>query len=85
MPATLVVIVVLLNTAFNSMRHAALILADVPFATASGLWRCRSQVNPCRSRPRSASCGIRRRDVELQRAWMEERATRRLRQSPAKS
>ena len=36
-PATIFFIFVLLYTAFNSARHAALILANVPFATIGGL------------------------------------------------
>ena len=36
-PATLLVIFVLLYTAFNSIKFAALILANVPFATIGGL------------------------------------------------
>jgi cobalt-zinc-cadmium resistance protein CzcA len=36
-PATIFFIFVLLYTAFNSVKHAALILANVPFATIGGL------------------------------------------------
>lgn len=36
-PATIFLIFVLLYTAFNSVRHAALILANVPFATIGGI------------------------------------------------
>jgi cobalt-zinc-cadmium resistance protein CzcA len=36
-PATIALIFVLLYTAFNSVRHAALILANVPFATIGGI------------------------------------------------
>lgn len=36
-PATIFLIFVLLYTAFNSVKHAALILANVPFATIGGL------------------------------------------------
>lgn len=36
-PATIFFIFILLYTAFNSMRYAALILANVPFATIGGL------------------------------------------------
>jgi len=36
-PATIFFIFVLLYTAFNSVRHAALILANVPFATIGGI------------------------------------------------
>ncbi|MGY3040104.1 cobalt-zinc-cadmium resistance protein CzcA [Rhodanobacter sp. TND4EL1] len=36
-PATILLIFVLLYTAFNSVKHAALILANVPFATIGGL------------------------------------------------
>jgi len=36
-PATIFFIFVLLYTAFNSIRHAALILANVPFATIGGI------------------------------------------------
>ncbi len=36
-PATIFFIFVLLYTAFNSVRHAALVLANVPFATIGGL------------------------------------------------
>lgn len=37
-PATIFFIFLLLYTAFNSIRHAALILANVPFATIGGLF-----------------------------------------------
>ncbi|HEY4293673.1 CusA/CzcA family heavy metal efflux RND transporter [Luteibacter sp.] len=36
-PATIFFIFILLYTAFNSLRHAALILANVPFATIGGI------------------------------------------------
>jgi cobalt-zinc-cadmium resistance protein CzcA len=36
-PATIFFIFILLYTAFNSMRHAVLILANVPFATIGGI------------------------------------------------
>jgi cobalt-zinc-cadmium resistance protein CzcA len=36
-PATIFFIFVLLYTAFNSIKHAALILANVPFATIGGI------------------------------------------------
>jgi cobalt-zinc-cadmium resistance protein CzcA len=37
-PATIALIFVLLYTAFNSVRHATLILANVPFATIGGIF-----------------------------------------------
>src|SRR3546814_4945437 len=37
-PLTIFFIFVLLYTAFNSVRHAALIIANVPFATIGGLF-----------------------------------------------
>src|SRR3546814_7437772 len=36
-PATIFFIFVLLYTAFNSVKHATLILANVPFATIGGI------------------------------------------------
>ncbi|QBB69098.1 efflux RND transporter permease subunit [Pseudolysobacter antarcticus] len=38
LPATIFFIFVLLYTAFNSLRHAVLILANVPFATIGGIF-----------------------------------------------
>lgn len=36
-PATILFIFILLYTMFNSLKHAALILANVPFATIGGI------------------------------------------------
>ena len=50
-PVTIFFIFVLLYTAFNSVWHAALILANVPFATIGGCWRLPSPASTCRCPP----------------------------------
>jgi cobalt-zinc-cadmium resistance protein CzcA len=55
-PLTIGLIFILLYTAFNSLRHATLIIANVPFAIIGGIvFGCSITGSTCRCPRRSAS------------------------------